>query len=548
MSGCENTTEATGEVRKIEHNRWEWALLTLTICLIIGVRLRMLDLPLDRDEGDYAYGAQLMLQGLLPYVDFQTMRLPGIYVVYSSILAVFGQTASAIHLGLLITNVITIGFVALLATRLYEARVGIAAGVAFALLTLPTATRGLTSNSEHFILLFAMAGLAGLFAAKRPVVWISIASGVAMGVSFVIKQHGAVFIIIGLVAVCQRAWNHATEKRRAIMVHGGAYSIATSLPFIAVCVYIAMRGIFEDFWFWTFTVAGAYASTISLSKGMELLANILPSLVAPVIPIWLLACVGLASPLWAKKQRENQPFLLVFLALSLAMVSIGLYFRPHYFLLMFPVLAILSGAGVVRLCELAKSQAKSSSMIGAALVLMVAFTLVHEREDLFQSTTTEVLRKAYGVQLFPEAPEIARYIQMNTSPEDRILVLGSEAEIYFYAQRRAATIYVYVYPLMENHPYALKMQKEMIERAERDSPKFVVLIMEHKSWLTRTDSQTLLTEWMDSFLNEHYTWHGLVNISSPDTIGDFYWGEEIKGVQPTNAHAAIFKRNSPGKS
>ena len=35
--------------------------------LIIATRLRLLGIPLERDEGEYAYGGQLILQGIPPY-------------------------------------------------------------------------------------------------------------------------------------------------------------------------------------------------------------------------------------------------------------------------------------------------------------------------------------------------------------------------------------------------------------------------------------------------------------------------------------------------
>ena len=75
--------------------------------VVILVRLRLLGVPLERDEGEYAYMAQQLLQGVLPYTEAQSMKFPGIFFVYAGVLAIFGQNPVAIHLSLLFVNLAT---------------------------------------------------------------------------------------------------------------------------------------------------------------------------------------------------------------------------------------------------------------------------------------------------------------------------------------------------------------------------------------------------------------------------------------------------------
>ncbi len=44
-----------------------WLLLGATLIVILAARIRLLGLPLERDEGEYAYTGQLLLQGIPPY-------------------------------------------------------------------------------------------------------------------------------------------------------------------------------------------------------------------------------------------------------------------------------------------------------------------------------------------------------------------------------------------------------------------------------------------------------------------------------------------------
>ena len=56
------------------------------------MRVHLFGIPLDRDEGEYAYSGQLLLQGFLPYAKVYSMKLPGVSGAYALMMAIFGQT------------------------------------------------------------------------------------------------------------------------------------------------------------------------------------------------------------------------------------------------------------------------------------------------------------------------------------------------------------------------------------------------------------------------------------------------------------------------
>ena len=76
-----------------------YLLMFLVLLVVIWVRVRLLDVPLERDEGEYAYMGQLLLKGIPPYLNVYTMKLPGVSVVYAIFMVLFGQTPFGIHLG-----------------------------------------------------------------------------------------------------------------------------------------------------------------------------------------------------------------------------------------------------------------------------------------------------------------------------------------------------------------------------------------------------------------------------------------------------------------
>jgi hypothetical protein len=71
-------------------------------------QIRLLGIPLERDEGEYAYAGQLILQGIPPCNLAYNMKFPGTYAAYAAIMSIFGQTITGIHLGLLLINAATV--------------------------------------------------------------------------------------------------------------------------------------------------------------------------------------------------------------------------------------------------------------------------------------------------------------------------------------------------------------------------------------------------------------------------------------------------------
>src|SRR5436190_1157314 len=90
------------------------------------VRLRLLDLPLERDEGEYAYAGQLMLHGVPPYELVYNMKFPGTYAAYALIEGIFGQTATAIRIGLLLVTTLMSILLYFLGKRMFGTRGSIA--------------------------------------------------------------------------------------------------------------------------------------------------------------------------------------------------------------------------------------------------------------------------------------------------------------------------------------------------------------------------------------------------------------------------------------
>ena len=128
------------------------------LALFAALRLRMRGFPLERDEGEYAYAGQLILQGIPPYQLEYNMKWPGTYAAYAMAMAIFGQSASGIRIGLVLVTTASALLVYFLARRLFGRAAGVAAAATQALLSISVAALGVYAHAAHFVVLPAVAG------------------------------------------------------------------------------------------------------------------------------------------------------------------------------------------------------------------------------------------------------------------------------------------------------------------------------------------------------------------------------------------------------
>ncbi len=520
-----------------------WMLVAIVIALTVAVRIRLLGIPLERDEGEYAYAGQLMLQGIAPYKLVYSMKFPGIYAAYAAIMAVFGQTIIGIHLGLMLVNATTIVLVYLLGKRFFSPAAGIAASAAYALLSIGEGVVGTQAHATHFVALAALGGtlllLRGIETRRWPAL---LFSGVLYGIAVLMKQHGALFVAFG---VAYLAWDHLTRCRDAWLTRVRDLAIflcGVSLPLALTGFALWWAGVFDKFWFWTITYAREYALEVPLSVGFGGLRDRFPGIVGPNLAIWIIALAGLVLVWWRKQDRIVAIFATGFLVFSLLAVCPGLYFREHYFILMLPAVALLAGAAVsTALKQWPQASWLTYGMFGAALV----FSVVQQQDFLFHMSPLEISRARYGSNPFPEAIQIADYIRSHTAKDARIAILGSEPEIPFYANRRSATGHIYMYGLMESQPYALTMQKEFIHDVEMSRPDYVVGVTCPMSWMRQANSHQEIFNWWATYQPQHYKqFVGLADIlSAYDT--EYRW-DDIGAYQIQSTSAVlVYKRTDP---
>lgn len=526
----------------------EWFVLFLIILFILFVRISLLEVPLERDEGEYAYMGQLLLKGIPPYSQAYTMKFPGTYLMYALLMLLSGQTIAGIHLGFTIVNCITIILIYLLAKKITGGYAALIAAGVYAVLSLSPGVLGLAAHATHFVVLFAVGGTLLLFEALEKgdrlhwYLW----SGIVSGIAFIMKQHGLFFILFCASYMIVEHYSSSPHfVRKKLMPRLAVYTFGTSLPLFATIAWLYTSGVFDKFWFWAVRYAEKYVSQMPLSRAFNLFISGLSGATGPFFLVWTLAFLGLIATFFHQRLKVGKSFVLLFTLFSFLSVCPGFYFRGHYFVMLLPAVSILVGILVDFMGSWDSASIKFPfyKILGLGLfITAMTIGIVGEKEYFFKYDPITVSRKIYGTDPFPESLRVAEFIKSRSNKDDKIAVFGSEPQIYFYSDRLSATGYIYIYDLMKNHPYALTMQEEMVHEVESSKPKFITMVHIPTSWLRRPDSEVYIVGWIDNYLRENYSLAGVADIISRN-VTIYKWDQEARGYKMKSAfYLLVFEK------
>jgi hypothetical protein len=157
-------------------------------------------------------------------------------------------------------------------------------------------------------------------------------------------------------------------------------------------------------------------------------------------------------------------------------------------------------------------------------------------------------RDLYARNPFPESMALARFLDEHTKPADTALVFGSEPQIYFYAHRKSATRYIFIYPLMNNFPGTLRRQTDFLSEIQKNRPRYIVYVTPRQatgSFLATPDTRQEFFDEFQALCKRYYNrvgWvpAGSIPIDFPvSVIGDRWTRKEIERVRGTDECALI---------
>lgn len=475
------------------------------ILLAAAVRIPLLNVPLERDEGEYAYIAWRLGHNELPYRDWVDQKPPAIFWVYRAALALPLEPIRAVHFAALLFAAASACALFFLALRFMSRFWAFAAAALFTLLSADPFAQGTAANTEIFMLLpLILAQIAFLKAADNPRnVLLMLVCGALTGIAIAFKQVAAVnwFLLIGLYpifAASEKRWRNAVTF--AIWSLGGLFAIAG-----IIALYFWTRHGLSALIGNVFTHNLEYIGAMTWSDRLQFCAETLTRLARTETLVWIFAAAGLIALIVAGKGKWFL-FLAGWLMTSMIGVSASGYFFPHYFQQLLPSLALTGVFGAQWLSELRPWR---SSWIPRALfgLLLVVLPLKVLWPFWFSYTPADAVRTIYPGNFFAEMPEFAARIAQVTSPEQRVFVFGAEPELLFYAQRVSATRYIFLFPLYGPYRNAHEKQIAAADEIQRAAPAAAIYVP--NDLFFNPSSDQYFTDWSFSYMQQNFypdTW------------------------------------------
>lgn len=499
--------------------------------LFVALRWHGAAAPLIRDEGEYAYAAQLLRRGVAPYKHSFLQKPP--MVIYTYALA--NLTAPKIFwapriLAYIFTALTTI-LLGLIARLEFGKGFALPTMWLFTPMVLLPGLDQTIANTEMFMLLPLMACFA-LYILRRHyghghAAWFAV--GFCAVVTLAYKYTSLPLLVALAAAWSLYEWR--TQKNVRLLIQ---YWV---LGFFGACV--AGAGVFGFFLMrdggrhlWECTVVFNRAYIASGNFGWNRLGYRLHALWASWWVLFLLPSVLLVKP-----SGRILFWLGMFVAAWLT-TSASYYWQ--YYVPVMPFWALLTAVGAKRLAAWFSARLHCSEVqLSQGLIAFVIFVLcMADLPWLIPAKTHRASGDFNPINPFPESQIVARRVAEITSPQDWVYIAGSEPQILYYAQRFSPTRFVITYPLMIPTPLARAYQQEAIRELDMRPPAVIVRARWNTSWLKQADTPPEFVNYLDSCLAEHYERVGGYVLAGEGGC----WLEPLPDRDLSDASLVLFRR------
>jgi 4-amino-4-deoxy-L-arabinose transferase-like glycosyltransferase len=434
--------------------------------IALALRWPIADIPLERDEGEYGYIADRWLAGEPPYRSAFDQKPPGVFAAYAVILSTLGRSPATIHWAAQLYTLLTLAAICFTARRLFGATAASIAALLAAYMTASGCVLGNAANTELFMILPLTAGFLGAVNATDRVSpgW-SVFAGGCGGLALLFKQ-----VALPNVAVYGLLLLGASRQRwRLVLI----YVLAGAAAPAAVVVYFTVVGLRKEFFDCVLLHNLEYANQVAWSAYPVAFLDTFGNVVVEWWPILLFAGIAFKRPASGPTRWDARWLALAWLLPSFAGVAVGGYFRPHYYVQAIPPLAVLAGRGIVVVTDRRLSTRKLVA-VGLAIA-SIAYGVLIARDYWINGAPADKVPVLYGIAPFAEAAPVGEYLREHTGANDTIFVYGNEPEIYFYSLRRAASRYIFVYPLLTPTADVRDRQRAAFEDVAAHTPRFIVI-------------------------------------------------------------------------
>lgn len=521
--------------------------LSILICIIYIIRSKFLYIPFERDEGIYGYYGKLLLEGKIPYKDFYEQKFPGLFYFYAFMVSIFGDTVKGLHTGFMYLNILTVVLIYFTSKILYTPIAGLISATTFAFVSLTPELSGFTVQAEHGVAFFISGGLLFYALYNTQKKWYyNFLMGVSFGFAIMTKTSGLFLVLWGGVILILDFLFSDNKTFKKLIIQISTYSTGVFLIIGSFFLLIYVKGSFQDMIFWTYEIPKNYVSKIPFDDGIKYFTYSKNAIVQNYKFFWYHSLLAVLLSLLKTVSWQQKFFGITLLVFSFFTIVPGFYFYGHYWIQTIPGLSIVTGLTYYTIISLANKFLKIQSIKYVYLSVFALLTYTHIsalKSYYFKPNYERILRTVYGNNPFPESMEIGNWINANSKPEDNIVLLGSEPQIYFYTKKRSPSRHAYFAAIVDNVPQHKEWQREFVKDVEKANPKYLVYFNHPISLFVQPNTDKYVFEWANTYVNSNYHLVGLVDMIEGQH-SSYLWREQIGNYKPVSQNIIyVYERN-----
>jgi hypothetical protein len=508
-------------------------LLICAVILISVIRYNLLEIPFERDEGAYAYLGKQVLLGKIPYVDFFELKFPFMYYSYALLVSLFGYDLIGLHLAFLVLNVSSIVLLFFIVARIFDNISGAIAAMALGLFSLSLYASGYTAQSEHVVVFTMLLGaFFYVFAFEKSNKWMLALSGAFLSIAFLVKQNAVFYIAVLLISILLIPNLNIKKK----IFHYGFLLIGAIIPVLITVIIILVQGAFDEMMYWTFNKSSGYISTNLWGMMVENVIYMVKRISQTHMVLWIASVLGLFAVPFIKMKWQYKVLVFIFIMFSYATVFPGLRFFGHYWLFIYPAMALLVGL----VYYVIKSYLPKYALAFLPLfIILFSYNVFKNDGYYFTQKHENILRMTYNTDLFAATKKASDLLNEVMNEEDELLVLGFEPQIYVYTQKQAPIRFIWMKQLgkMSDTVMREKYMKIVLDKLYSKPPEYIVYV----PFFIEEDYAVDLKAKLDDLLSQY---HDVVYVKVGKWGNSkFYHMPDTAGFKREGKYFKIIKRN-----
>ncbi len=498
---------------------WAFWLMVATLAIVLWARIQLLGMPLERDEGGYAYIGRHLFGNLRLYTDMYDIKLPGLYLLYAFFDMLPGGHSERIHLGLLLVHSAALWFFHQLIRQILGKTEAHLATALFAVSAVLPGVFGFASHATQLLQLPLMGALLLLWRNRQNHSGKALFfGGLLLGVAFTIKQPAVVFILFGLIVLLLQKHRSFGQRVADCLIFG----VASLIPYLLIVGWFLLKGRFADFWHWTFTMPSAQTVATDSWTYLKLLV---PMMVGNHWLFWVAGVVAAcALPFWLKDKTSAWWITGLLIAAALSTV-IGLGYMPHYFIPMIPWIAVALAASLVGVAQRFGLQA-----FRFLSVVLALGTVALNSSYFFKPNHERISEACYHWNGFAEIEKLGEQLARRLKPGETIGIYGSEPQLNYYTNTLHCSSHLYMYPVIRTSAFGKSYQEQFKQDLMRCKPKYLVVTASEASWIPGFAEQPYFKQELMALVKSEYELVARANIGQQPM--QIVWDEALKSHKP----------------